>query len=341
MKVKLLGITLASLLIVTGCSGHDKSGKPSEHPNEAAEQEAEPKEYSNTFPLTGIRTDEAVNQRAVAVMVNNHPKARPQSGLSKADIVYELLAEGEVTRFLAIYQSEKPKRVGPVRSARDYYIRLAKGFNSLYILHGYSPEAKELLEQGYMDHLNGLKYDGTLFKREPSRKAPHNSYISFKNILKGAKNHSYNMDTPPGPFTFLEKEQVNNLGGEAAEEADVSYHSSQFDVHYEYDSKIQKYKRYTAEELTVDEETNKPVLIDNLLVIDAPHQVTDSKGRRDIDLQAGGKGYLLQKGKANEVDWELENDIIVPLIHGSEAGFVPGKTWVNVIPDVSDLSIKP
>ena len=96
-------------------------------------------------------------------MVNNHPLARPQSGLNKADIVYEIFAEGNVTRFLAIFQSEQPEKIGPVRSARDYYIELAKGYDSLYIAHGNSPEAKKMLDNGYIDNLNGLYYDGTLF----------------------------------------------------------------------------------------------------------------------------------------------------------------------------------
>ncbi|MBM7692690.1 hypothetical protein JOC77_002121 [Peribacillus deserti] len=339
MKCKMLSIALVSVLIITGCSGQDKPGKTPDY----TEQEAQPRQdYPDTFPLTGIGTDKSINQRAVAVMVNNHPKARPQSGLEKADIVYELLAEGEVTRFLAIFQSEKPKRVGPVRSARDYYLQLAKGFNSLYILHGYSPEARELLESGSIDHLNGLKYDGTLFKRESSRKAPHDSYISFENIKKGAEKNSFNMEAPPAPLTFLTADEVKSLGGETAAEADVSYHSRLFNVHYKYDSKKQKYKRYTDHELTVDEETNNPVLIDNLLIIGARHQVTDSKGRRDIDLQAGGEGYLLQKGKINEVTWEMKNGMITPLINGREAGLIPGKTWINVVPDAaSDIHVKP
>ena len=88
-----------------------------------------------------------IEGRAVAVMINNHPAARPQSGLHKADIVYELLAEGDVTRFLAIFQSEQPDNIGPVRSARSYYIELAKGYDSLYIAHGNSPDAKKMLEK--------------------------------------------------------------------------------------------------------------------------------------------------------------------------------------------------
>ena len=140
--------------------------------------------------------------RAVAVMINNHPLARPQSGLNKADIVYEMLAEGDVTRFLAVFQSEQPENVGPVRSARAYYIELAKGFNSLYIAHGYSPEAKEMLDNGYIDNLNGMVYDGTLFQRASFRKAPHNSYITYDNILKGAKQKGYEMEKAQLPLTF-------------------------------------------------------------------------------------------------------------------------------------------
>src|SRR5690625_2031129 len=83
----------------------------------------------NTFPLTGIETEEEVTNRAIAVMVNNHPQARPQSGLSKADIVFEMLTEGNITRFLAIYQSTPPEVVGPVRSAREYYFTLASGYD--------------------------------------------------------------------------------------------------------------------------------------------------------------------------------------------------------------------
>ncbi|MDE8721632.1 DUF3048 domain-containing protein, partial [Alistipes putredinis] len=79
----------------------------------------------NIYPLTGLEADGNVQQRPLAVVVNNHPKARPQSGLSKADIVIEALSEGPITRFLAIYQSEMPEAAGPVRSAREYFIDLA------------------------------------------------------------------------------------------------------------------------------------------------------------------------------------------------------------------------
>ena len=129
LKKGLFTLALVFVLLA-GCSGN-KEETIIEKPEET--DEAEVTEGKLKYPLTGVSTDEEINARAVSVMVNNHPKARPQSGISKADVVYEILAESNITRFLAIYQSEFPENIGPIRSARDYYIELAKGYESLYI----------------------------------------------------------------------------------------------------------------------------------------------------------------------------------------------------------------
>ncbi|WP_245408198.1 DUF3048 N-terminal domain-containing protein, partial [Rhodobium orientis] len=83
---------------------------------------------------------------------------------------------------LAIYQSDMPEAVGPVRSAREYFIDLALGFDSILVHHGWSPGAKDRLLNGDADHINGMDHDGTLFWRADFREAPHNSYTSYKNV---------------------------------------------------------------------------------------------------------------------------------------------------------------
>ncbi|CAH0346606.1 DUF3048 domain-containing protein [Bacillus sp. CECT 9360] len=343
MKLKVTVILLAVSILITGCKS-EEDAKPKEKAIEISSK-VEEKQFSNTFPLSGIGTNEEPEGRAVAVMINNHPDARPQSGLSKADIVYEMLAEAEVTRFLAVYQSEKPEKVGPVRSARDYYIRLAKGLDALFIAHGYSPDAKALLAGGYVDHLNGIAYDGTLFKRVDFRKAPHNSYITYKNIEKGAEDNSFDLDSQPDPFTFLTEKQSKDLQGNSALSVLISYGSPIFDVTFEYDEESGKYKRFSGGEQTVEYEKETPVLLDNIFIIEASHQVIDNSGRRDINLENGGKGYLLQKGKMNEVQWQNKDGHIVPVKNGAEMGLVPGKTWVNIIPDqpglIESVSVDP
>jgi hypothetical protein len=328
------------LLLLTGCSNKEKAEENGNIESEEVVQAVEEEnESSYHFPLTGIGSEEQTERRAVAVVINNHPAARPQSGLHKADIVYELLAEGDVTRFLAIFQSEMPDQIGPVRSARDYYIKLAKGFNSLFIAHGYSPEAKSMLEEGYVDHLNGMAYDGTLFKRVHFRKAPHNSYISFENIMKGAEMNNYDLVESPDPLKFYQAEELDRITGKEANSVMISYFSNHlFNVSYEYDPELEKYSRFSNGEQTIDYESEEPVLVDNILILEMEHKVVDNYGRRDINLTSGGKGYLLQKGKWNEVEWRNEDGKIVPYFNGEEAAFVPGKTWVNVIPSNPGLT---
>ena len=336
MLKRWIAVSAAAMLLVSGCS-KEKTEEPENQDTEKAEEATKgvssEKELPFHYPLTGFGSEAEVDGRAVAVMINNHPKARPQSGLNQADIVYELLAEGDVTRFLAIFQSEQPEMIGPVRSSRDYYIELAKGYDSLYIAHGYSPEAKELLDQGYIDNLNGMQYDGTLFKRESFRQAPHNSYISFENVLKGAKERNYAMEGEPEPLAFLSKEDAKAIQGEDADSAMISYLDNElFNVIYEYDAAREKYKRYSNGELTADYKSGEPVLLDNIFIAEADHKVVDSAGRRDINLTSGGKGYLLQKGKVTEVKWENIDGRILPVLNGKQAGLVPGKTWINIVP---------
>ncbi|WLV25299.1 DUF3048 domain-containing protein [Aciduricibacillus chroicocephali] len=173
MRRSLLIIACSLVVLLAACSG---------------DKETKMKGKEGISPLTGEKTSNA-NARPVAIMVNNHTKARPQTGLSKADIVFEILAEGNITRFLAIYQSEEPDEVGPVRSAREYYFKLAEGYDALYVYHGAAKFVDKLIQDDGIDYINGAQHDndGKLFIRSSDREAPHNSYVQFGAIQDEAK----------------------------------------------------------------------------------------------------------------------------------------------------------
>jgi hypothetical protein len=338
MLKRALIIALSSFTLVA-CSSDKEIKKESD--KEAAtpvvkEETGGETERMYPSPLTGVEEEEESTARSVAVMVNNHPKARPQSGLSKADIVYELLAEGDITRFLAIFQSQMPKEVGPVRSARDYFIELAKGYDSLYVAHGYSPEAKEMLQNGFIDNLNGIQYDGTLFKRASFRKAPHNSYISAEHIREGAEKNGFDMSRPPEALNFSDKGTIN---GEAAQSVMISYNQNPlFNVIFDFNEKEGRYERYSNGEQTVDYDSKDPVLVENLLIVEASHKIVDDAGRRDIDLESGGNAYLIQEGKLREVQWKNVNGRILPYENDQPVSLRKGSTWINVIPSSPGLT---
>ncbi|WP_077210707.1 DUF3048 domain-containing protein [Bacillus dakarensis] len=343
---KWLAGSISAMMLLSGCGNDEETMKEHEEVDteevvkvEEAVEEEVVEELPYAYPVSGVGSEEEITGRAYAVMINNHTKARPQSGINKADVIYELLAEGNVTRFLAIFQSEHPERIGPVRSARDYYIELAKGYDALYVAHGYSPEAKEMLENRYVDNINGMVYDGTLFKRSKDRVAPHNSYITADAILQGAEKEGYDMEQAPDALKFLLEDEIELLSGDVANSLSVSYYnSSSFHVEYQYDEDLQKYKRFSGGELTIDADSGEPVLLDNLFIVETNHRIIDNVGRRDIDLTSGGNAYLIQKGLKREVQWENVDGKILPVSNGQAVGLVPGKTWINVIPSSPGLT---
>ncbi|RDW20222.1 DUF3048 domain-containing protein [Oceanobacillus arenosus] len=336
----LFTILLLSILLAA-CNNGEKQEQNSVEKESIEEEErdnVEPPQaetLANLYPLTGIPTDDAIDQRIVGVMVNNHSAARPQTGLSQADIVFEILAEGMITRFLAFYQSEMPQAIGPVRSAREYYVELANGYDALYLYHGAADFVNELIANSGIEFLNGSTYDndGSLFKRDTTRNAPHNSYLLVDGIDKVAESKGYRLTDASEPLAFLADKEVTELPGEPAKHVEIVYSTNPMEiVEFDYDTTNETYMRYNDREQTVERDTGEPIHADNVFIVETYHEVIDDVGRRSIDLQSGGNAYLLQKGKLQEVQWANRDGRIVPVINDQIIGFVPGKTWINVIP---------
>ncbi|RCW65801.1 DUF3048 domain-containing protein [Saliterribacillus persicus] len=328
---------VAFSLLVACSNDEETTSEPeeTEPQTEEVEQEPEPEpepEPANVYPLTGEKTDDDVSNRIVSVMVNNHPKARPQTGLSQADMVFEILAEGNITRLMAMFQSEQPEKVGPVRSAREYYFNLANDYNGIYVYHGAANFIEDMLKNGAADHINGAYYDNDkeLFERSSTRVAPHNSYVLFDNVYPTAEEKGYEIESDYEPFTFLQGEETEALEGEAVTEFSLSYDGTP--VRYVYQEDSEKYQRFIGQEQTIELDSEEEVLLDNVFVLETAHQVIDDAGRREIDFSSGGDAILFQKGIAKRVQWENVDGRIVPTENGEQVPFVPGKTWINVIP---------
>ncbi len=343
-NVKFTVVILSFFVILSACNNKEAQVQSTSNNNEVSveETEVEVAEESVVYPLTGLEADKnKLAQRPVSVMINNHPAARPQSGLTKADIVYEVLAEGNITRLLAIFQSDIPDIIGPVRSARPYYIDLSKGYDALYIAHGYSPDAQVKLLNGEVDSLNGMEYDGTLFWRADHRKAPHNSYISKENILEGAESNQYGVTADVKPFEFFSEEEIQNLEGEQANKFVIKYDNSQtWQATYEYNQTEKTYSRYSNNEQTADFESGDPVKLTNIFVVEMDHGIIDDYGRRGIDLTSGGKALLLQNGLMQEVEWVNEDGRILAVKDGKTLKLVPGRTWINIVPNLDTFIIQ-
>ncbi|KHF38110.1 DUF3048 domain-containing protein [Halalkalibacter okhensis] len=325
-------LVLFAFLAVGGCSDNNETTIEETDPVEEVSEEEELHEApSYTYPLSGMEAEEEQNHRIISVLINNDPAARPQSGLSKADIVYEILSEGTITRLVALYQSQFPDKVGPVRSAREYHVDLVQGFDGMLVAHGYSPTAEKLLREGKVDNINGISYDGSLFQRSSDRKAPHNSYIRYEDMLKGFVNEKgYDVTGDVPALDFYENEEIHVVGNKV-NEIEVNYLGKN-NIQYIYNEASGYYERYNGELQTVEYETNDPILISNLLVLETEHRVLDDQGRRSIDLTSGGRAILFQSGIMNEVTWENRNGQLIPVQDGEPVRLKPGQTWINVVP---------
>lgn len=326
-------VVVCSVLILTGCK--DKEEAVTEEPiiNEVEENEQEVTETLNFItPLSGEPVSQKMTARPVVVTINNHPLARPQSGLAEADVIIELIAESNITRFLAVYESEMPERVGPIRSARDYFIDLANGYNAFYVAHGYSPDAKAMLDRGDIDHINGMMYDGTYFHRSSDRKAPHNSYSTGPEILDAAEQVGASMTLSESqmPTYVFSKEAMS---GETVTDLTISYSGDQnFVTSYSYDTTSGFYTRSSGGIETTDAESGDALQLANVVIVEVPHQTIDAEGRQALDFAAGGSAWLYRDGTVLEVTWREDSGILRLYNGTSEVEFAPGQTWMSLIP---------
>ncbi|MFC5603853.1 DUF3048 domain-containing protein [Sporosarcina koreensis] len=348
MKGKKGGWLLAlaiMLLLLSACSKKERAGAEEIVPEQEEMEEVindEPEEEGALLyqaPFTGVLTEEENWARPVLATVNNHPQARPQSGISQADIIYEFMAEGNVTRFLALFQSELPETVGPIRSARDYFIHLAKGMDAFYVAHGYSPDAQKLLANRYVDNVNGMQYDGTLFKRSTDRKAPHNSYITGENILAAMEKvgASDEIEKIP-PFAFHESAEDAKIGDSVSMIVVRFSSDPNFINTFSYDPGTETYNRTVNGIHTQDKGNGEQVSLSNIIVMEADHRTIDSVGRQSVNLESGGKAILFQAGTVKELEWKNVEGFLVPMENGVPAKLIPGKTWIHIIPTYSGIS---
>ncbi|NBI63533.1 DUF3048 domain-containing protein [Clostridiales bacterium] len=281
-----------------------------------------------TNPLTGEVTAE-LPSRPFVLSTDNSDGARPQSGISKADIVYEFPVEGGISRLEPIYYSQIPDVVGPSRSARPYFVDMAREYKAVFVHHGWSPQAKKYLESNVIPYISAFTY-GNIFYRTSSKAAPHNSYTNGKDIWKLIKEKGWDKQQDVRRFQFLGAEEKQR--GDKAIDIDINYRTNK--NNYKYDAKTGKYKRSVNGKPYKDEATDKQVTTSNILVQKVKSKVLDDKGRLKINMTAGGNATLFTNGVAVKGKWsrkDLDSPTIFVDQNGKEMKLNVGTTWIQVV----------
>jgi hypothetical protein len=290
-----------------------------------------------------VENKEDENIWPVAVMFDNSPDAWPQYGLNSAQIVYSTLVEGGATRIMAIFSStDEIEKIGPVRSARPYFLTWAKEYDAVYMHVGGSPEALQKIKDWKILDCNEMtSYGPEYFWRAWAKPAPHNVYTSNENIFNVRKDWSVVSSTPEfkdWKFTdeiFLAGEEVNNIS--------IKYSDIYpYDIKYEYSTTTQEYLRWQNKKPQMDALDNSQIAVKNLILQHVPQQkVLDSIGRLEIDTIGSGSAEYFIAGKKHVGTWEkpdLNSRTMFYDSNGNEMQFLPGKIWIEVIPGEKEVT---
>ncbi|WP_028544371.1 DUF3048 domain-containing protein [Paenibacillus taiwanensis] len=340
-------VLLLSFTIVTACTqsapvqNQVVSDKPIQEAIIVPEQEKrEPQQVQ--APFTGLPTPEqAIQQRPIAVMVNNYKAARPQSGLSYADVLIEVLAEGGISRLVAIYQSQNQYAgtIGPVRSIRPYLIELGESYKAVLVHAGGSPDGYRILQQQHKPYLDEISNAGSYFWRDKSRKAPHNLYTSLIKLEQGIAKKKYELTEAIPAMSFAAVGQAEHTAiayqTEAAGKITIALLKNSELVEYQYDANRGNYIRYVAGKPHVDKENNEALRTVNVLAVEAKHQVLDQAGRLSVDVTTGGKAIWFRHGRAAAGKWVRQ--AAGPIQFQLEGQVIPlhsGVTHILIVPSL-------
>lgn len=351
MKKKTLITTvfLSLIMIILFCGCHNKSSDNDDNvsnidTNSGTSQQSQ--ETGNKNPLTGLSISEKyVNQRPVAVMINNIKLAQPLVGVSKADIIYECLVEGGITRLLAVFKDlDNATQIGSVRSARPYYITLARGLDAFYIHVGGSAQAKAIMASGVVDEFD-LGSHSNMMWRDSWRKAnlgyEHSALTSGEKLLKGitssGKRTSLRSEDSSG-MKFGEDSQIQS--GEELNKFTVTF-SGYKSTTFTYDSQEQTYKISQFGSAQTDSSIKAQNSKQNVLVLKINTYNIGNTELKALDLVGKGEGYYMSRGKKIKIKWSKKSENS-PLTYTTSSGesltMLPGQIYVCCIPLDSDIS---
>lgn len=310
-----------------------------------------PKDTRVPNTLTGRLVDPAINQRPVTgVMIENSQDARPQSGLDQAGVVFEAIAEGGITRFLALFQDTQPDYLGPVRSARPYYVQWCMSFDCAYAHAGGSPEAiQDIRDWGTKDLNDAVGY----FWRVSSRYAPHNLYTSLGKLNEYEAARGYGAPTftgfarkkdqaykAPAPATSSKTKPAKSTAPAdtrtAASSIDFAISSGLFNAHFDYDAGTNSYRRSQAgaPHMVVDSAGNQTQISPKVVVgLVMSYGVAADKHSQYGSI-GSGQAFIFQDGTVTEATW-AKADVAGPLTLKDAAGadiqLNAGQTWLTAL----------
>lgn len=288
--------------------------------------------------------DEESKTRPIAVSINNNHDAWPHAGLQDAYTVYELIAEGGITRLLAFYKDKNTTKIGSVRSARHYFLDYVMEHDAIFVHYGYSPQAKEDINTYKINNLNGL-YDYNVFYRDTSlnKAYEHTAFTTMKKINNGIKSYKYRTTTEEKiPFNYSVSKVKFDDTKISAKKISIEYSDYQT-TSYEYDEENKNYLLFMDGKKHIDAVTNKQYTVKNIITYQVSNSTMGTKGRQELHNIGSGEGYYISNGEAIKIKWSKSSrnsKTIYTKLNGEILKVNDGNTWVHIQPKSKEIKIK-
>lgn len=317
-------VIIGSLFLISGCSKTDNiinKGK-------------------NKEPVKKLQiVDESSKSRSYAVMINNNHRAWPHAGLQESIVNYEIITEGGITRFLAVYKDNIPEQIGSVRSSRPYFLDYALENDAIYIHWGGSDLAYSDMSKLDIDHIDGIRYEGSYFFRDRSldRAYEHTGFTRGSMIKEGATALGFRTESDKGNllnYSVVDIDLSKYEGTIKADNVEIEYSSYQT-TSYKYDEENKVYLRSMCDEAHVDLITGKQYTAKNIITYQVKNRSYDDYGRQELDNIGSGEGYYISEGYATPITWEKtcrSCKTIYKYSDGKELKVNDGNTWIQIQP---------
>lgn len=275
----------------------------------------------------------------VCTMIENaaFDGVRPQAGLSRALVVYEVIVEGGITRLMAVYAGEDVSKIGPVRSARDTYLEFASELDCLYGHAGGSFTAMQAIRQFGLHDLDGLSANGRFYWRDMARYAPHNLFTSSE-LLRFARRDLGFVDKTPSFKTWNFRKQPADAFTDTTQErfVRIDFSTPSYEVRWSYVPGEGYYKRYNGGALQTDAATGDTVTARNVVVqMVPPGEYIEGKGRINFSVTGEGKVLIFRSGEVVVGTWRKADRLSRTQFFdaaGEEIELNQGNTWVEIVP---------
>lgn len=273
----------------------------------------------------------------LGIVVENSPAARPLSGIEHAAIVYEVPAEGGITRFLALFSRVPAGPVGPVRSVRPYIVELAASHGVVLTFCGGSPDALDMIRRMKYPGINELARAAG-FYRDSARRAPHNLYASPDALMRRIAGAGFSVGEARTGFVY---DPATGADSEHRAQGLSARMGVQYTVKWAYSPESGVYLRSVNGNPDVDRSGVYRMAAENVAVVFTPTRVLDAEGRLAVKLEGAGRAVVASGGSITEAKWERASGQPLRLITeaGGDVTLRTGRTWIHVVDTSTRLDL--